>query len=331
MTHVSLFSGIGGIDLAAEWAGFETALFCERDKYCQGVLRKHWPSVPIISDIREVNSESVSEPVTLISGGFPCQPFSVAGKRRGKEDDRYLWPEMLRVIQELKPAWVLGENVAGFVNMGLDDALSNLESAGYETQSFLIPACGIGALHQRNRMFIVGYSMRSRRESGKGFQGRTNITAERLEAVAYTECLRESQSERSQQDQRGRIGDSSQDVADTDKQHGNGTGFHPGSISQFKEAEVCRCSISAKSEKQRLADGRQTGTSKSKREKVGKLALPGFKRCSGSWWSSEPDVGRVAHGIPRRVDRLKCLGNAVVPQQVYPILRAIAEIEGGAA
>ena len=144
MNHVSLFSGIGGIDLAAEKVGFETIAQVEKDDYATKVLEKHWPDVHRVRDIRDFPDRDYGT-VTLISGGFPCTPFSVAGKRRGKEDDRYLWPEMLRVIQKLKPTWTLCENVAGFISMGLEDALLDLESASYEVQPFLIPACGVGA------------------------------------------------------------------------------------------------------------------------------------------------------------------------------------------
>lgn len=248
LTHLSLFSGIGGLDLAAEWAGFTTVGQCEWADYPTKVLEKHWPDVPRWRDIRTLTKESFYDrtgrtTVDVISGGFPCQPFSFAGKRRGKEDDRYLWPEMLRVIQELRPAWVVGENVAGIVNMALDTVLSDLENIGYACQAFIIPACAVDAPHRRDRCAIL----------------------------AYADCRRHIQGE--------------------DEKYAAKTREHA----------------------QRIPDGRGKNQ--------------GMPVANSGWWPTEPDVCRVVDGVPHWVDRLRCLGNAVVPQQFYPVFRAIADIE----
>lgn len=164
LTHLSLFSGIGGLDLAAEAAGFVTVGQCEWADYPTKILEKHWPDVPRWRDIRTLTKESFYEKtglrtVDVVSGGFPCQPFSLAGKRRGQDDDRYLWPEMLRVISELRPSWVLGENVPGIVNLALDQVLADLENLGYTSQAFNIPACGVDAPHKRSRIAILAYAV----------------------------------------------------------------------------------------------------------------------------------------------------------------------------
>lgn len=161
MTHASLFSGIGGFDLAAEWVGWTNAFNCEIDPFCRRVLKYHFSDAEQYEDIRTADFTIWRDRIDVLSGGFPCQPFSLAGKRKGTEDDRYLWPEMLRVIRTVRPRWVVGENVFGIVNwsggMVFDKVCSDLEAAGYEVQPYIIPACGVGAPHRRDRCWFVAY------------------------------------------------------------------------------------------------------------------------------------------------------------------------------
>ena len=311
LTHLSLFSGIGGLDLAAEMAGFRTVGQCEWADYPTKVLEKHWPNAPRWRDIRTLTGESFYEKtgmrtVDVISGGFPCQPFSVAGKRRGKEDDRYLWPEMLRVISELRPAWVIGENVAGIVSMALDQVYADLENEGYSVQAFIIPACSVDAPHRRDRCAIVAYSDRRRyiyrenekhsAETWEHAQRDSGRCSKNVADAKSTECERER---RKAWKWRAKPRCCGNDVSDTDNR-----GWTLWGNRELSTAE------------ETATGGADFGGRAS-------------EYVTGEWWPAEPDVGRVAYGISARVDRLKCLGNAVVPQQFYPIFQAIADIERG--
>jgi DNA (cytosine-5)-methyltransferase 1 len=160
MTHGSLFSGIGGFDLAAEWSGFTNLFNCEWEEFPRKVLKHHFPNAEQYEDIHDFNATAYSGKLDILSGGFPCQPFSVAGKRKGSEDERHLWPEMLRVIGECKPRWVVGENVRGLCSWSnglvFEEVCADLEAIGYSVQSFIIPACAAGnAPHRRDRVWIV--------------------------------------------------------------------------------------------------------------------------------------------------------------------------------
>lgn len=320
MTHVSLFSGIGGLDLAAEWAGFRSILQVEKDEKARAVLAKHWPDVPRIEDIREVTSESVREPVGVISGGFPCQPFSHAGKRGGTSDDRFLWPEMLRVIQCLKPRWVVAENVSGLLSIdeGLvfESVLSDLGRIGYETLPLHYPASGVGAPHKRDRVFIVGHAQCS--DAGGDIRGESSRARMGVEWDGLVHPGR---------DEEKHVTDpSGQDVADAERigQSPKGNGKLDRTTSDAWQADqsrgVGKVSVAAAN-----ANGTQC-----QRGSVPVGARKKHANISNTrWWESEPDVGRLANGIPGRVDRLKQLGNAVVPQQAYPIFKAIMEYERG--
>ena len=281
MNVLDLFSGIGGFSLGLERAGMTTVAFCEIEDYPRQVLAKHWPGVPIHSDIRKLDGTQYRGTVDVICGGFPCQPFSHAGKRGGKDDDRDLWPEMLRVIREVQSPWVIGENVAGFINMELDRTLSDLEDEGYACQTFDIPACGVGAPHIRHRVWIVAHADSERFQE----QRRPEPDAEEHGAI---ECG--SRSIRGPDEQ-----ERHQEGGEATGRDSEGTGPDVGHSNRN------RC------------DQRGQG--------IAATGSDGVVRANR--WEPEPPVGRVAHGIPSRVDRLKSLGNAVVPQIPEILGRAI--------
>jgi DNA (cytosine-5)-methyltransferase 1 len=251
---LDLFSGIGGFSLGLERAGsFRTVAFCEREPFCQAVLKKHWPEVPIYDDVKTIPTNRLGR-IDLICGGFPCQPWSVAGQQRGAEDDRDLWPVMASLIKKLQPKWVIGENVRGFINepLGLKRSLSDLEGLGYQAVPFIIPACAVNAKHRRDRVWIIA------------------------RAVGYS---------------KGEFGDVFEDERSVKnpKKVGREKAIKPRGASSSRDKRFARR----------------------------------IERPDGQNWLPEPNVGRVAHGVPRRVDRLKALGNAVVPQVVEQIGRAI--------
>ena len=308
LTHIDLFSGVGGFSLAAQWAGFETIVFCENDEYCQKVIQKRFGGyvadsasidrnkrfelgsdrrkkeaeqirmgrIPIIQDIRDFDGTKWRG-ATLLTGGFPCQPFSAAGKRKGKDDDRHLWPEMFRVIEEAKPRWVIAENVRGIVNMELGQVLSDLEAIGYDFPRDLqgtpivpvIPAAGVNAPHRRDRVWIVAYNIKNAINSGNGRRdhGDTRSDASNsgdkgLEGSEWPESF-----------------------------HGRGSVAHGAT-------PECR---------------RNTAWEK-------------------NWVEIATRFCRVDDGLPpwvyrHRTRRLKALGNAIVPQVAYEIIKGIAEIE----
>lgn len=253
MRALSLFSGIGGIDLAAEWAGIDIAAICEINPFSQKVLKKHWIDVPLFPDITKLNrklleDEGVIEPggtVDIVYGGHPCQPYSSPGKKKGKEDERDLWPEAYRIIRELKPSWYVGENVDNLTNMAeFEESINNLEKINYKTQSFIISAKSVGAPHRRNRVFIVANS-----NSESKLQTNQKFNTIRKEWNTW---------ENTSWRVRGKIS-------------------------------------------------------------------------TTYWEENKPPICGMDDGFSDRFykDRMIALGNAVIPQQIYPILKAIVDIEEG--
>ena len=245
----------------------KTVAFCEIDPYCRAVLSKHWPDIPIHDDVRTLNARQYG--ADLICGGYPCQPFSTAGKRRGAEDDRHLWPEMFRIIKECRPAWILCENVAGHVNLGLDDVLSDLESEGYACQPFIIPALAVDAKHRRDRVWIVANaSIRrcDRSASGKVQQPR------RAEAIRTSETLADAQSQRFRE---------------------------TGADSKQLKKRIARSSALPNTESSRRSKGDQN-TGRRRERKTAQKKWSGLTDLR--WWPPEPDVGRVAYGVSAWLD-----------------------------
>lgn len=158
MTHGSLFSGIEGFGLGAHWAGYNTIFMVERNQYCRKLMAKHFPTIPIHDDIRTFDGKPYQYAVDVVSGGFPCQPFSAIGLGKGKKDHRYLWPEVPRILDEVRPAWVLFENVPRIIGMAFDDVCADLEGKGFEVEAVVLPASAVGADHIRQRVFFVGYN-----------------------------------------------------------------------------------------------------------------------------------------------------------------------------
>jgi DNA (cytosine-5)-methyltransferase 1 len=345
MRVLDLFSGIGGFSLGLESAGMETVAFCEKDSFCRKVLTQHWPNVPIHEDIRDLDGRIYRGTVDVVCGGFPCQPFSVAGLRQGKDDDRHLWPEMLRVIRESQPRWVIGENVSGFIRMALDDVCADLEREGYEVRTFVLPACAVDARHRRDRVWIVGYTSseyRRRDTDGRRSQG-VEVGGHLLEEAGRLEVS-------------DSVDRSSADVAHPDElrleEHGHGESTqsvkagqrprpvaHPDSERELQrersQPEIGGRSSNGSEEGRTVPDtydqglqGRQEsrdtrGEGQTAHQQPPRLGEFG----SGGDWPPEPTLPRMAHGVPHRVDRVKTLGNSVVPRLVEVIGKIVVSLD----
>ena len=265
---LDLFSGIGGFSVGLEATGkFKTIGFCEQDKFCQKVLRKHWSDVPIYEDIKKLDARKIKADVLV--GGFPCQSISIAGKQKGKNDDRFLFPEMLRVIKEVQPRWIIAENVQNLINISdgqiLQDIHNSLEAENYEVQTFCISAASIGAWHKRSRIWIVAAN-----------------TNPRL-------CIGENK-----------------------KIQTRGVAFNNGSSSNVTDTDKLRTQVQTQ--------GKHTS-----------IKMSG-STSKESWWETQSELCGVPNGVqyelyPDRANRIKALGNSIVPQIVTEIGKAIIAAE----
>ena len=314
VNHLDLFSGIGGFALAARWVGWETVGFCEIDPYCQKVLRKHWPDVPIYEDVTQLDGRPHRGAVDIITGGFPCQDISLAGKGAGIDGERSgLWSHLARLIGEIRPAYAVLENVSALLGRGLDRVAGDLAEIGYDCEWHCIPASAVGAPHRRDRIWIVAYPISDGGRTDAGAQPRSETERSQLQQenwqalpgdaekargdLADTNEFRRNRSPTKQRSQGRQISTRNSDVADS-------------------EGDLRR---TPRHERSETPDGCSTDTDTNCKPKI---------RIAESWqecdqWAIEPDVGRVADGVPRRVDRLRGLGNAIVPQVAEMIFRAI--------
>lgn len=310
MKHLSLFSGIGGFDLAAQWVGWQNVAQVEKDEWCRKVLAKNFPSSKQYADIKDFNGKEYTNQIDIISGGFPCQPFSVAGKQKGKDDDRYLWKEMLRVNKEIKPTFIVGENVTGIIGLALDTVLSDLEAQGYTTETFIIPACGKNAWHRRDRVWIVAYTNRIRWQNEQEENGELLHNGNRNRAT-------KEQSRRKQQ--RG-ISQPSSIFSNTKSKLGNER--ENGNDTEQREIQLQTGGSNSVSADTNGIGWKNGLHGKEQRGEASKLGNT-YKEQYRNYWETEPELGRVVDGLSGRVDRLKGLGNSIVPQIALEIFKAI--------
>ena len=290
MTHLGLFEGIGGFSLAARWMGWETLAWCEWNEFGQKVLRHHFPEAEGFGDITKTDFTKYANKIDILTGGFPCQPYSMAGKRLGKEDDRHLWPEMLRVIREVQPTWVVGENVFGLVNWSgglvFHEVQADLETQGYEVQPYVLPAVSVNAPHRRDRVWFVAYSNSN--------------------GLNQCNCNNEVKSGQ------GRINA----LSDIEQSNGNGDA----SDTSNEQLQGSKFNGGFRSERKTQTNGRQFSRPICNKWEVFPTQSP---ICNGNDGLSHR-LDSIT--FPKwRAESIKAGGNAIVPQVAYQIFKAIEE------
>ena len=329
LTHGSLFSGIGGFDLASEWMGWKNVFHCEYDPFCQKVLKHHFPNSKLYKDVRTFDATNYLGRIDLLSGGFPCQPFSSAGKRKGTEDERHLWPEMLRIIREVSPRYVVGENVRGLLNWSgglvFEEVCADLENEGYEVTPYLLPACGKNAPHRRDRIWFIarrdapdtfglrlehGKKTRNVQKSARKTQSKGGELTEPFEANGFGRTTPDTNS--------GGLEGTTKERRD---------GFNVKWEGEFGNAPDTDFELSECGNDNR-EDGRSEQT-----ERIEPFGKPrGWKE-----FPTQPPICGGNDGIPRKLDSItfskwrkesiKAYGNAIVPQVAFEIFKAIQKME----
>jgi len=378
MKHGSLFSGIGGFDLAAEWAGWENMFHCEWNPFGQKVLKHYWPNAISYEDITKTDFTIWRGRIDILTGGFPCQPYSAAGKRLGKEDERHLWPEMLRTIREIQPRWVVGENVLGLVNWNgglvFEEVQADLEAEGYEVQPFILPAASVNAPHKRDRVWFVAYSDNKGRSSGSGQVQETNgeipkrdndakpcdtsngVTPDTDKFTNNNEpncCSNSKTFDKGGQEGKGLLsrfidGRNCQNDDATDTDHnGYATTENGQGLGEGNDRNKTGQNDAIEFEGRAVSDGVTTDT-KSKgswgelqqRQGEGQFGRQNSRNEHIPNWDNFPTQSPICSrndGLPTELDgitfskwrneSIKAGGNAIVPQVVYQIFKAINEYE----
>jgi DNA (cytosine-5)-methyltransferase 1 len=329
MRHGSLFSGIGGFDLAAEWCGWENVFHCEWNTFGQKVLKHHFPNSISYNDITKTDFTIHKGTIDIISGGFPCQPYSSAGKRLGKEDERHLWPEMLRAIREIQPSWVVGENVRGLTNWNgglvFDEVQTELEAEGYEVLPFLLPACAVNAPHRRDRIWFVAYSRKLRLEqceNSRKMEGGQRQISENGSKSTLQLKTNGNTSNATNTDCNGlNQCNSAYEISTTDRRIN--------ALSNINESNGNGNITDTKNERLERLRGEKGGYSKFYRGQNGLQKWENFP--------TQPPICGGDDGLPKELDNItfskwrnesiKAYGNAIVPQVAYQIFKSICQYQ----
>lgn len=326
MKHASLFTGIGGFDLAAQWMGWENVFQVEIDKFCQKVLEKNFPNVKRYGDIKEFDGTEYSGQLDVLTGGFPCQPFSVAGKRKGAEDDRFLWHEMLRAIREVQPTWIIAENVGGLLTQGnglvFEQVCAEMEKEGYEVQPLIIPAAAVNAPHRRDRIWFIAHNNSIRCD-----WIRTNRKSIYREVQTFDEVIAGAKHSEDNA--------TSNELSITNSGCGNSRKYRNANESiierHCKEESANKIGGSDCNVTHSQPDGFKEQLRQCLQEESGegKFRFLTIERgdWNDHWYEAATRLCRVDARIPNRVDRLKSLGNSIVPQVAYEIFKAISNIK----